>query len=70
MTTTYQAPERAVTPLRRGTTYRATTAGGTATGEYLGMEAPHGDLAILLRHSSGTHSIELTDVTAIEALAA
>jgi len=70
MTTNDQAPERATTPLRRGATYRATTADGSATGEYLGMEAPHGDLAILLRHAEGTHSIELTDVTTIEALAA
>ena len=56
--------------LQRGYTYQATTRGGVAVGEYLGMEAPHGDLAILLRHAAGTYSIELTDVTAIEPLAA
>jgi len=56
--------------LTRGATYRATTLGGTATGEYLGMEAPHGDLAILLRHEAGVHSIELCDVTSIHAMAA
>lgn len=56
--------------LQRGSTYQATTLGGTAVGEYLGMESPHGDLAILLRHSGGTHSIEVTDVTSIEQLAA
>ena len=56
--------------MKRGITYRATTAAGEAIGEYLGMEAPHGDLAILLRHAEGVHSIELDDVTAIERLAA
>jgi hypothetical protein len=62
------APGR--TNLRRGSLYRATTPGGTTIGEYLGMEAPHGDLAILLRASAGTESIELTDVTSIEPIAA
>ena len=56
--------------LMRGSTYRAMTRVGEATGEYLGMEAPHGDLAILLRHPGGTHSIEIEDVTSIERLAA
>jgi hypothetical protein len=56
--------------LRRGLLYRATTAGGSTIGEYLGMEAPHGDLAILLRAEAGTHSIELTNVTSIEPIAA
>jgi hypothetical protein len=58
------------TNLRRGSLYRATTLGGTTVGEYLGMEAPHGDLAILLRAAAGTHSIELTNVTSIEPIAA
>ncbi|NND03553.1 MAG: hypothetical protein HKN91_12280 [Acidimicrobiia bacterium] len=59
------------TRLERGTTYRATTTAGEATGEYLGMEAPHGDLAIMLRDTSrGVHSIEVDDVTSIERLAA
>ena len=58
------------TNLRRGSLYRATTPGGTTIGEYLGMEAPHGDLAILLRHGAGTHSIELTNVMSIEPIAA
>lgn len=52
--------------LRRGVTYRATTAGGTAVGEYLGMETPHGERAILLRDVGGTHSIALCDVTCIQ----
>jgi hypothetical protein len=56
--------------LTRGNTYRATTRTGVATGEYLGMEAPHGDLAILLRHADGIHSIEVEDVTSIHLLAA
>ncbi len=51
--------------LRRGATYEATTPHGIACGEYLGMEAPHGDRAILLRHSAGTSSIALGDVTSI-----
>ena len=58
------------TNLRRGSLYRATTTGGTTIGEYLGMESPHGDLAILLRADAGTHSIELTNVTSIVPLAA
>jgi hypothetical protein len=56
--------------LRRGTTYRATTRDRIAVGEYLGMEAPHGDRAILLRHRTGTESIELCDVTSIQPAAA
>lgn len=56
--------------LRRGATYRATTRDGTAVGEYLGMEAPHGDRAILLRHGTGTDSIALSDVTSILPVAA
>ncbi len=56
--------------LERGTIYRATTRSGVAVGEYLGLEAPHGDLSILLRHAAGTHSIELGAVLSIEPLAA
>lgn len=56
--------------LMRGTTYRALTRAGETTGEYLGMESPHGDLSILLRGSDGTYSIELDNVTSIERLAA
>jgi len=56
--------------LRRGITYRATTRQGTAAGEYLGMEAPHGDRAILLRHGARTESIPLSDVTSIQPVAA
>ena len=56
--------------LTRGSTYRATTRDGVATGEYLGMEAPHGDLAILLRNADGVHSIEVAEVTSIYKLAA
>ena len=51
--------------LRRGSTYRATTRFGIAVGEYLGMENPHGDRALLLRNYSGTASIPLRDVTSI-----
>ena len=55
-----------VSRLQRGTTYRAEMGANTVTGEYLGMESPHGDLAILLRHADGTASIDVQDVTTIE----
>lgn len=51
--------------LRRGTTYRARTNAGVVAGEYLGIEAPHGDHAILLRHADRTESIPLGAITAI-----
>jgi hypothetical protein len=56
--------------LRRGASYRATTRSGSTTGEYLGMEAPHGDRAILLRHGAHTESIPLSDVTGVVPAAA
>lgn len=51
--------------LQRGTKYQATTAKGSVTGEYLGMEAPYGDRAILIRHATGTESIALCCVTSV-----
>lgn len=60
----------AKTRMKRGRTYRATTNLGEATGEYLGMEAPHGDLAILLRDSDRVYSLALDSVMTIERLAA
>ena len=56
--------------LRRGTTYRATTHGGSTVGEYLGLETPHGVRALLLRHDRGTASIPLRNVTALDRAAA
>ena len=56
--------------LRRGCTYRAMTSAGEVTGEYLGMEAPHGDRAILLRHGDGTESIPVLRIRSIGAIAA
>ena len=56
--------------LRRGETYRAITRAGSAVGEYLGMETPHGERAILLRHGAGTESIAVRDITSIEPTAA
>jgi hypothetical protein len=56
--------------LRRGDIYSATTRTGSVTGEYLGIEAPHGDRAILLRHPAGTESIDLYQVTSIQLAAA
>ena len=51
--------------LRYGQKYRAITRLGTATGEFLGVETPHGDWALLFRHSAGTESIPLADVHSI-----
>ena len=56
--------------LRRGVTYRATTNSGSTVGVYLGMEAPHGDRAVLLRHECGTASISLDAIHSINAIAA
>lgn len=59
-----------INQLRTGSVYRATTSAGASVGEYLGMEAPHGDRSILLRHAAGTASIAIADVTAIHPEAA
>jgi hypothetical protein len=56
--------------LRKGSTYRATTPDGSAVGEYLGMESPHGDRAILLRHRRGTASIDLRNLRSLHKLVA
>ena len=53
--------------LRRGVTYRATTASGAATGRYIGMEALYGDRAVLLRSADGYESIYQHDIVAIVA---
>ncbi len=55
-----------VNDLERGATYLATTHRGATTGEYLGIEAPHGDRALLLRHEAGTASVPLASITAIQ----
>ena len=51
--------------LQRGATYEAKTNRGSITGEYLGMEAPYGDRAILIRHATGTDSIALCCITSV-----
>ena len=51
-TTTTDTTLVVLNELRRGTTYRATTHGGTTVGEYLGLETPHGVRALLLRHDA------------------
>jgi hypothetical protein len=56
--------------LRRGDNYLAITSDGVAFGEYMGMEAPYGDKAILLRHRNATSAVALSDITSILALAA
>jgi len=61
---------RNINDLRPGRTYRARTRRGFAFGEYLGMETPYGDWAILLRDGSMTCSIALGDVLSIEPAAA
>jgi hypothetical protein len=55
--------------LRRGSTYLATTRLGITVGEYLGMESPHCDRAMLLRNHGGTASIPLRHVTSIRSAA-
>ncbi|MEA2009653.1 MAG: hypothetical protein U9N78_03010 [Actinomycetota bacterium] len=52
--------------LRLGATYQATTQHRTTAGEYLGMETPHGDRSILLRHRTGTESIALSDIMSLQ----
>jgi hypothetical protein len=56
--------------LRRGAVYRVGTRSGETVGEYLGIETPHGEWAILLRHAGGTDSIPFSLVTSIESSAA
>jgi hypothetical protein len=53
--------------LRWGVTYRAVTATGNATGEYLGVETTHGVWSILLRHDRGTESIPFSRIESIAA---
>lgn len=56
----------ALNHLRHGRTYRATTARSAMMGEYLGMETPHGDWAILLRSGGVTASIPLDQLVTVE----
>lgn len=56
--------------MRRGVTYRATTRIGSAAGQFLGIETPHGDRSILLHSRTGTASISLSDITSISPAAA
>lgn len=53
--------------LRWGVTYRAVTATGHATGEYLGVETTHGVWSILLHHNHGTESIPFSRIVSIAA---
>ena len=52
--------------LRRGGTYRATTASGITFGEFLGMEALYGERSVMLRNELGTTSISRHDILSIE----
>jgi len=54
--------------LVRGGVYLATTASGTTSGEYLGMEAPYGELAILLRRAGRTTSVDVVTIRTIAAI--
>ena len=56
--------------LKRGAVYRARTSFGTSVGEYLGMERDYGARAVLLRHATGTESIDRRHITSIELIAA
>ena len=66
-----RAPSEARHPdlnhLRWGVTYRAVTATGNATGEYLGVETAHGVRSILLHHDRGTESIPFLRIVSIAA---
>ena len=64
------APSRArneLNRLRRGATYRAVTATGYTTGEYLGVETTHGVWSIVLRHAGGFESIPIGRIESIAA---
>ncbi len=64
------APSMAPTDLnslRCGSIYRAVTATGAATGEYLGVATTHGVWSILLRHNRGTDSIPFSRLQSIAA---
>ena len=63
---TSRAKDARLNHLQRGATYRATTRHGATIGEYLGMETPHGQRAILLRHGAGTASISIHDIHDIQ----
>jgi hypothetical protein len=63
----YKAHNPNLNHLRWGVTYRAITASGDATGEYLGVETAHGVWSILLHHDHGTESIPLSRIDAIAA---
>lgn len=56
--------------LKLGAIYRARTVAGTSIGEYLGMERDYGSRAVLLRHATGTESIDRRHITSIELIAA
>lgn len=60
-----EGPALDLNHLERGSRYRATTRHGVAVGEYLGLEAPFGERAILLRHDRHTASIALDDLESI-----
>jgi hypothetical protein len=59
------SPPPDLNDLRRGLVYRATTEEGEIVGEYLGIEVPYGDRAIILRSLTGTSSIRVSDLAAI-----
>lgn len=69
-TTSPDSPPWIFEQLRRGATYRVATRSGSTVGEFLGIETPHGEWAILIRHTAGTDSIPCSLVTSIESAAA
>ena len=64
--TSQEGPALDLNHLERGRRYQATTRNSVAVGEYLGLEAPHGDRAILLKHGSGTASIAVADLETVK----
>ena len=64
----HTSPIRAsLNQLRRGATYNARTDRAQVRGEYLGMERPYGEFAILLRNEDVTESVPVSDLVSIEA---
>ena len=63
-------PTNHLNDLRRGVVYRAITRHAASTGEYLGIETPFGEMAILLRHGARVESIALETITSIRPTAA
>ena len=68
--TTRPQAHRTMNALRRDTFYRVVTTRGILTGEFLGIEVPHGERAILLRSPVGaTASVAVGEIISIDSTA-